>query len=309
MEISDTAVSENCGCFKIRAQTPYDDPSNRMDLHHLRSDPAIAVDGSVAPQLEAKANFSLDPSWTLRLDGSTTIPNETIPEPESQTFADVTVPDYYPSTPFSDQNRASIFVSVCQGRADTRDGDISIFTNESSGSSAPLKEPPYSVDLAKSPMPIPAYTLTEPNHPITREPSKRKRISTFLSRKKQLVTTPQASQIDHRKAVKTSVVKAPAHKTSLPRPSPPRKSCIPGVSLSPRASEIIRTDWVADWQQAGGTRHGTDGAGIVRDVNVAGRDRRPVSWPRRQHFRKSLDISVAVLTKSLEKKFCMERGT
>ena len=69
--------------------------------------------------------------------------------------------------------------------------------------------------------------------------------------------------------------------------------------------EQVRSELV--WEQVNNKRTELDNAGIVRDLKVTNSERRPMSWPHRNPWRKSLDISVAVLTKGFER-LMTERG-
>lgn len=72
-------------------------------------------------------------------------------------------------------------------------------------------------------------------------------------------------------------------------------------------AERPRADRVPVWEPGSNRRTNIGNAGIARDINVSDSERRPMSWPHRSPWRKSLDISVAVLTKGFEK-LMTERG-
>ena len=125
--------------------------------------------------------------------------------------------------------------------------------------------------------------------------NKRKRIRSILSRKKQHVTPSHSPQIE------TSDV--------LGADSSPKSTMAASDAslLKYSSSRIICTDWIAAWEESGRIEPDIGNAGVVKDVNVANIDRRPLSWPRRHPWRKSLDISVMALTRGLEK-LNVERG-
>ena len=72
----------------------------------------------------------------------------------------------------------------------------------------------------------------------------------------------------------------------------------PNADHSPR---IVQTDWISDWERAGGKEPDSHNGTMLKDVNVSESERRPMSWPRQRTLRKSLDISVAVLRRNFER--------
>ena len=75
----------------------------------------------------------------------------------------------------------------------------------------------------------------------------------------------------------------------------PSKSLDKDVSL-----QIIHTDREAEWDRRRSRTTDLNDAIVVKDVNISNSDRRPLSWPRRNALRKSLDLSVEVLRRDLE---------
>ena len=160
-------------------------------------------------------------------------------------------------------------------------------------------------DVVNPTIPNSKTSSTSSTVQASRKPSKRKRISSFLSRKKQHVTPSKPSPIDQPATQTISLIMQAPSCT----PSPPTIACVNERALelpTPHKSRVIETDWIEDWERVNKARLGTDGVSALRDVNIASRDRRPMSWPRRNNLRKSLDISVAVLTKQFEKKLRTE---
>ena len=64
--------------------------------------------------------------------------------------------------------------------------------------------------------------------------------------------------------------------------------------------QIIRTDRSAEWDRRRSRTTDLNDAIVVKDVNISNSDRRPLSWPRRNAIRKSLDLSVEVLRSGLK---------
>ena len=64
--------------------------------------------------------------------------------------------------------------------------------------------------------------------------------------------------------------------------------------------QIIRTDRSAEWDRRRSRTTDLNNAIIVKDINISDSDRRPLSWPRRNAIRKSLDLSVEALRSNLK---------
>lgn len=142
------------------------------------------------------------------------------------------------------------------------------------------------------------------NTETEKPPSKRKRIKSFLSRKKQRLIPSQLPRSERSGSPDTICAAR-----SIPNIEKPPKAThttitgtrlarLPGTDHSPR---IVHTDWVADWERAGSRDPDLKSGTILKDVNISESDRRPMSWPRRTALRKSLEISVAVLRRNFEK--------
>lgn len=245
---------------------------------------------------EALANAGLNPEWTVRLDDFNPRSNDPIPPSPSQFLACGTTPQYTHAEPLADQGHHDdkafptytgfdddittglpTMTSPLRSNTCMRDG---LDTTESANSGA----------LGQAGVSI-SQTTQGPA-------SKRKRMTSLLPRKKQHVlpssSRPATNREDERhNAQSTSRPQIQSHTDS-----PPRLTHIArGLAQFKRLSNvyrprIIKTDWVTGWDN-GGTRD----CDIVRDVNVPEHQRRPVSWPLRQHIRNSVDISVAVLGK------------
>ena len=141
--------------------------------------------------------------------------------------------------------------------------------------------------------------------------SKRKAIKTVFSRKKPCLTPSRLSHSEHSSASTTSTTNLPA-KLARRTESEAKTTATHGMKSSMQPSDgypagQVRADWVPTWEEGSKRRTNLDNAGIVRDIEILDSERRPLSWPHRNPWRKSLDISVAVLTKRFEK-LMTERG-
>ena len=152
--------------------------------------------------------------------------------------------------------------------------------------------------LYSVPVPTPAQ--------VPKNTSKRKAIMKAFSRKKARLTPSQlnysedarASTVDLRSQL--GIGTEPAVKTATNN-----DTVLPKRPSDLYQKEQLRSEMV--WEQVNNKRTELDDAGIVRDFNVTNSERRPMSWPHRNPWRKSLDISVAVLTKGFER-LTTERG-
>ena len=143
---------------------------------------------------------------------------------------------------------------------------------------------------------------------VPKRTSKRKRIKTVLSRKKQCLTPSRLIHSEHSSVSNTNL----SSKLAIRTESAAKAITNNGMASSKQPSgdyltEQSRADWVPAWEQGRNRRTNHDNAGIVRDLNISDSERRPMSWPHRNPWRKSLDISVAVLTKGFDK-LMTERG-
>ena len=152
--------------------------------------------------------------------------------------------------------------------------------------------------LHSVPVPTPAK--------VPKKPSKRKAIMKAFSSKKARLTPSYLNYSEDSMASiadlqsQLGIGTEPAVKTATNN----------NTMLSKRPSdehqkEQTRSELV--WEQMNNKRTEVDNAGIVRELKVTNSERRPMSWPHRNPWRKSLDISVAVLTKGFER-LMTERG-
>lgn len=306
-------ISDKDQAVNVESPLHYDPTCSEWGLQQLTGNSDMVLNDIVATNvgdLEAEAHASLNPDWMLPLDGFAATTKEPFPEPQSQTYTDATVPDIDFSTPFGEQSFYSVTDHTYATNCDTK--GLGTALSPAATSFATLtSEDPHSATLAKTPPSIPVRTSDQSDAQNLRRSSKRKRLSSLLARKKRHMTIAEPPETDEEGTQDSPLtIQAPTHSISPPsRPGLPARS---NTKVHPLAanhqSNIFKTDWVADWEGVGRTGAVIDGGSAVRDVNIADCSRRPVSWPRRHHFRRSLDISVAVLTKAFEKKSRIEDG-
>ena len=186
----------------------------------------------------------------------------------------------------------------------------------------PLQE---SWDLSNSTVPSPEYfasngnlnenDMSSNNNPVggatglsqnadmsPGRPIKRQRLKSLASSKKKRLATN-----GHARNERSDILeKAPAamnttrnDQASTTMPTVPilshSKSLHKEVSL-----QIIRTDRSAEWDRRRSRTTDLNDAIVVKDVNISNSDRRPLSWPRRNALRRSLDLSIEVLRSKLK---------
>ena len=131
---------------------------------------------------------------------------------------------------------------------------------------------------------------------LLERPSKRQRLkSSPLFKKKRLATDGHA---------RNEKVRAAMHTTCNDRAF----TTMPTVSIFSHSKcldkavslRIIRTDRSAEWDRRSSRTTDLNDAIVVKDINISDSDRRPLSWPRRNAIRKSLDLSVEVLRSNLK---------
>ena len=141
---------------------------------------------------------------------------------------------------------------------------------------------------------------------VPKRASKRKRIKTIFSSKKRSLTPSRLGLSEDSSASTTNLPSELAIRT---------ESAAKTISTNDTRSSKQPNDdyptkqprWVPAREQGRNRRTNPDSAGIVKDLEISDSERRPMSWPHRNPWRTSLDISVAVLTKGFEK-LMTERG-
>ena len=153
--------------------------------------------------------------------------------------------------------------------------------------------------LHSVPVPIPEE--------VPKRASKRKRLRASLSRKKPCLTPSYHTKNDDSSALKSNLSSPLTFRTEAAKATATNNSTLSKQPANDYATETSRFDSMPTWKQGSDGRNKFDNAGIVRDIKILDSERRPMSWPHRNPWRKSLDISVAVLTKGFEK-LMTERG-
>nr|AUW30811.1 hypothetical protein [Cladonia uncialis subsp. uncialis] len=158
-------------------------------------------------------------------------------------------------------------------------------------------------DMSSNNNPVGGATGLSQNADMSRgRPIKRQRLKSLASSKKKRLATN-----GHARNERSDILeKAPAamnttrnDQASTTMPTVPilshSKSLHKEVSL-----QIIRTDRSAEWDRRRSRTTDLNDAIVVKDVNISNSDRRPLSWPRRNALRRSLDLSVEVLRSKLK---------
>lgn len=269
---------------------------------------AFGVEG-----LQAEANTMLDPNWTLGLDGFVATQNT-----EADVGADHFHAGVLESVPHGQNTVWGQQPSeVQQAGYGYLQGTIPAYTGLGGGVLTSLHDimasPQAQLKTAKNsassdstkqicslPVPTPAKASKRGN--------KRKLIKTVFSRKKPRLTPPGLSHNEDSSASMTSL----SSKLAIRTDSATKTTTSNGTMSSEQSSddypiEQARATLMPAWEQGRNRRTYLDNAGIVKDMKISDSERRPMSWPHRNPWRKSLDISVAVLTKGFEK-LMTERG-
>ena len=143
---------------------------------------------------------------------------------------------------------------------------------------------------------------------LPKRASKREHIKTVFSRKKPRLTPPGLSHSEDLSESTTALSSKLAKRTeSMAKLTSSNGTISSEQQSDDYPTEQARADWMLAWEQRRNRRTNLDNAGIVRDIKISDSERRPMSWPHRNPWRKSLDVSVAVLAKGFEK-LMTERG-
>lgn len=257
-------------------------------------------------ELQTEANDMLNPDWTLSLDefavaqsteaniGTNDFHDSITPsqrvdwdhqtsavQQDSYNYLQITGPECS-DIPGSTLEPVHNAAAPSQAHSSGSQG----FESENNNALSDLMKP-----LCSPPVPIAGE--------LPKRASKRKRIKTALSRKKPCLTPLNAlrNDLSSKLTLRTEATEACTtnDKVSSKQLNHGYPTGHQGVGCIPA------------WEQGSNGRNNFDSAGIVRDIKISDSERRPMSWPHRNPWRKSLDISVAVLTKGFEK-LMTERG-
>ena len=161
-------------------------------------------------------------------------------------------------------------------------------TETANNNNATLKSP-----KPLCPMPVP----TTGKFPKTA--SKRKRIKTALSRKKPCLTPSHHTHNEDSSSLESGWSSKLTLRTEAVNTTTTNRKMSSNQPSYEYTTGHPRVDWMPASEQ------GSEGifydAGTVSDIKISNSERRPMSWPHRNPWRKSLDISVAVLTKGFER--------
>lgn len=262
--------------------------------------------------LQAEANAILDPEWTLRLEDfagtQITEPNvgtdhslagmldPMLHGPRVDLIRQPSAVQQVRSGPEYDDIGGSMLTSLQNVTAPPQTQSNTIQQLETADNSVLLD---FTKPLCSMPSPTPVE--------VPKRASKRKRIKSALSRKKPCLTTSYHTYneefrvLRHNLSSKLTLRTEAAEKLTTNNPMSFKR---PGHDFQ---KEHSRIDWMLAREQGSDGPNNFDNAGIVRDIRILDSERRPMSWPHRNPWRKSLDISVAVLTKGFEK-LMTERG-
>lgn len=133
-------------------------------------------------------------------------------------------------------------------------------------------------------------------------PVKRQRLKSLpSSKKKRLATNGHARNERSEIFQKVPAVTNTTHNNQAVTTVPTVPILSYSKSLDKEISlQIIPTDRVAEWDRRRSRTTDLNDALVVKDVNISNSDRRPLSWPRRNVIRKSLDLSVEALRSKLK---------
>lgn len=262
--------------------------------------------------LQAEANAILNPEWTLRLEDFA-VTQSTEPSigtdhslagmldpmlhgPRVDLIRQPSAVQQAGSGPEYDDIGGSMLTSLQNVTAPPQTQSNTIQQLETADDSVLLD---FTKPLCSMPTPTPVE--------VPKRASKRKRIKSALSRKKPCLTTSYHTYnedftvLRHNLSSKLTLRTEAAEKITTNNPMSLKR---PGHDFQ---TEHSRIDWMLAREQSSDGPSSVDNAGIVRDIRVLDSERRPMSWPHRNPWRKSLDISVAVLMKGFEK-LVTERG-
>ena len=272
--------------------------------------------------MQAEADAMLNPPWPLRLHDFAFAQNAEASVDLSDLSAEILNSMPHDQVDDWDQPRSQVQQA---GHAYLLQGTCSVSASADIGGSV-LTSPPDIIELsqAQSNASQPLETATNtalsnttkqlcsfPNPTTAKAPrraSKRKLIKTVFSRKKPCLASSLRNDSEGMSPARTDLLSKLATRAE----SAAKTTTISGaISLQQPSNdcqkEHIRAEWVPVQERGSSRRIDLDNAGTVSDIKVSDSERRPMSWPHRNPWRKSLDISVAALTKGFER-LVKERG-
>ena len=266
--------------------------------------------------LQAEANAMLNPAWILGLDNSAVTQSMEANVDLDHFDVEMLEPSLHgQNVDYKSRDMQQAGYAPLRGTGpedtDTCDSMLTSFrivTVPSQAQSDTTQELETANDSPMLHFTKPLYQIPVPNpEEVPKIASKRKRIKTAISRKKPCLTPSHHTHNDDSSASKNHVsskltLRPEAAKTVTTNSKMSTKQ--PGHDC---VTQDSRVDWMPAREQGNDGPKAFDSAGIVSDIKILDSERRPMSWPHRNPWRKSLDISVAVLTKRFEK-LMTERG-
>ena len=262
--------------------------------------------------LQAEANAMLNPGWTLRLDGfaalQSTQPSFGMGHFHTEMLEPMLQDEYielgHQSSGVQHAGYAYLPGTNHQyihmgGSMLTPLRNITLPSQAQSNAiqRSDIANDSYMSDLTESIDPL----------PMSKRASKRTRIKASLSRKKPCLTPSHLTQNTDSSALKNNLPSKLTTHTEAAKTINTNNMISSEQLAYGYATADSRLDSMPAHEQGSDGRKNFDNAGIVKDIKILDSERRPMSWPYRNPWRKSLDISVAVLTKGFEK-LMTERG-
>ena len=296
----DTAEPWQSGDTDLAGHEQRDGISDGQDIN-TEDNVAFGVQG-----LQAEANTMFDPGWTLDLDGLAMIPSTEAGVGTGDFHVGILDPmvqgqliDWEHQADASQQASASYVQGAGPEHTAIDNFILTSLQDVTAPSQAQTNTTQYFETVDKSVL-LDSLPNRIPEE-IPKRASKRKRIKTAWPRKKpRLTPSPDTPNGD------SSSSKNDLSARLMLRAEIAKKSATHGTMSSNHARgddpiEHPRVNRMPAWERGTNGSNHLDNAGIVRDIEISDSERRPLTWPPRKPWRKSLDISVAVLTKGFEK--------
>ena len=280
--------------------------SNSQDMI-FEDSVAFEVEG-----LQAEANAMLNPEWTVRLDNfaalQSTQPSVGMDHFHTETLEPMLQNQYIDLGHQSSgvQHAGYAYLPSTAPQYNHMGGNILTplrnITLPLQAQSNAIQQLETANDSSMSDFTESVYSI-----PMPKRASKRTRIKASLSRKKPCLTPSHLTQNKDSSALKNNLPSKPTTHTEAAKTITTNNIISSEQLTHGYARASSRLDSMPPHEQGSDGRKKFDNAGIVRDIKILDSERRPMSWPHRNPWRKSLDISVAVLTKGFEK-LMTERG-
>ena len=272
-----------------------DSISNSQDMI-FEDNVAFEVEG-----LQAEANAMLNPEWTVRLDNfaapQSTQPSFGMDHFHTEMLEPMLQNQYID---LGHQSSGVQHAGYAYPQYNYMDGNMLTslrnITLPSQAQSNAIQRIETANDSSMSDFTESVYSI-----PMPKRASKRTRIKASLSRKKPCLTPTHLTQNKDSSALKNNLPSKLTTHTETAKTITTNNIISSEQLAHGYATASLRLDSMPPHEQGIDGRRKFDNAGIVRDIKILDSERRPMSWPHRNPWRKSLDISVAVLTKGFEK--------